>query len=147
MRVRYHTDPHGIFKDGIPVIASLITDQFLDTDTETLSHWLDWECRHCTRRDIRAAQKLVEEVRLLDWIDMQNSIQGVAPPFEWDYRCQHRVLAGPGHSNSSAAPFTSAGAVKWMQKFRKRWDLCLGRQPVHEIIPLQCTREKAVRAI
>ena len=97
------------------------------------------------RRDVSYAQKLLEDVRVLEWVEDQNSKQGVAPPqrFVWEHRCSHRLCLDVGWSSQSAQAPNSVGAVKWLQRFRRRWDLQLGRQPVQEIVPLQVLRQKA----
>ena len=54
------------------------------------------------------------------------------------------MAEGARHANPLAemAP-GSCGAVKWMQRFRIRWDLQLGRQQVQEIVPTEALRDKA----
>ena len=40
-------------------------------------------------------------------------------------------------------PARSAAAKKWLQRFRKRWNLCLGRLPAKDTLPTESMRAKA----
>ena len=40
-------------------------------------------------------------------------------------------------------PARSAAAKKWLQRFRKRWNLCLGRLPAKDTLPTETMRAKA----
>ena len=90
---------------------------------------------------------MVEEARLLHWIGKQNSAQGVAPPphFVWAKRCALAIDKNSGHQRCAASwrPARSAAAKKWMQRFRKRWNLCLGRLPAKEVLPTATMQAKA----
>ena len=57
--------------------------RFLETPVDTLVQWLDWN--GIPRTMLSEAQRLVEEARLLHWIEEQNRAQGVAPPHHSSY--------------------------------------------------------------
>ena len=122
-----------------------IETQFLQTPVETLAEWLDWSAIPRTVQS--EAQRLLEDVRLLHWIGEQNSTQGVSPPpqFVWEQRCAFTIDQSSSRQRSAASwrPARSAAAKKWLQRFRKRWNLCLGRLPAKEVLPTPTMQAKA----
>ena len=123
-----------------------IEARFLGTPVDTLGQWLDWS-EDIPRTIQSEAQRLVEDARLLRWIEEQNGAQGVAPPpqFVWEKRCALAIDKKCAHQRCAASwrPARSAAAKKWMQRFRQRWSLCLGRLPAKDILPTETMRAKA----
>jgi len=123
-----------------------IEQRFIDTPVDTLALWLDWE-GDVARGELVEAKRLVEEMRLLSWVDAQNSTQGVAPPpqFVWEKRCSLSIENSTDKDRRASAdrPLNSAAAKKWLQRFRRRWGLVLGRQPAKDLLPLDTMRCKA----
>ena len=125
-----------------------IETRFLGTPVDLLAQWLDWS--DDIPRAVRAeAQRLVEDAGLLVWIGEQNRAQGVAPPpqFVWEKRCALAIDSQSGGPRGAASwrPARSAAAKKWMQRFRRRWNLTLGRLPAKDLLPL-ATMQAKVRA-
>ena len=123
-----------------------IETRFLETPVDTLAQWLDWS--EDIPRTVRTeAQRLVEDARLLRWIGEQNSAQGVAPPpqFVWEKRCALTIDNKSGQERGAASwrPARSAAAKKWMQRFRQRWNLNLGRLPAKDLLPSATMQAKA----
>ena len=89
----------------------------------------------------------MEDARLLRWIEKQNKAQGVAPPpqFVWEKRCALAIDNNSGQERGAASwrPARSAAAKKWMQRFRQRWNLTLGRLPAKDILPSATMQAKA----
>ena len=132
--------------EDVDACAREIETRFLETPVDTLAQWLDWS--EDIPRTIRSeAQRLVEDARLLRWIEEQNSAQGVAPPpqFVWETRCALAIDKNSGHQRCAASwrPARSAAAKKWMQRFRQRWNLCLGRLPAKDVLPTATMQAKA----
>ena len=78
----------------------------------------------------------------MKWVEHQNAVQGVAPSqrLVWEFRQSlhtYEVLA-----SGSVVPHCAPAAVKWMQRFRQRWQLQMGTQPVQETLPLEVLRAK-----
>ena len=123
-----------------------IEDRFLRTPVETLAAWLEWS-DDIPRAVLAEAQRLVEDARLLRWVGEQNSAQGVAPPpqFVWEKRCSLAIDCNAGEERGAAAwrPARSAAAKKWLQRFRRRWNLSLGRLPAKDILPAATMQTKA----
>ena len=90
---------------------------------------------------------MVEDAGLLGWIGEQNSAQGVAPPpqFVWERRCALAIDNQSGRERGAASwrPARSAAAKKWMQRFRQRWNLTLGRLPAKNLLPSATMQTKA----
>ena len=128
----------GAMDLDVNALAREIEARFLDIPVETLAQWLDWS--EDIPRTVRTeAQRLVEDARLLRWIGKQNSAQGVAPPpqFVWEKRCALAIENNSGQEKGAASwrPARSAAARKWMQRFRQRWNLTLGRLPAMDLLP------------
>ena len=131
--------------EDVDALTREIEARFLEASVCTLVQWLDWS--DIPRTIQSEAQRLVEEARLLHWIGEQNSAQGVAPPpqFVWEKRCALAIDKNSDHLRCAASwrPARSAAAKKWMQRFRKRWNLCLGRLPAKEVLPTATMQAKA----
>lgn len=132
----------------VAACAREIETRFLETPVDLLAQWLDWS--DDIPRAVRAeAQRLVEDAGLLNWIGEQNSAQGVAPPpqFVWEKRCALAIDSKCGGPRGAASwrPARSAAAKKWMQRFRRRWNLTLGRLPAKDLLP-SATMQAKVRA-
>ena len=107
-----------------------------------LATWLDWVCPNISASDTAAAKKLVDEANILKWVEQQNAGQGVAPPqrFVWEFR--QNLHAYDVLVSGNMVPHCASAAVKWMQRFRQRWQLQMGTQPVQETLPLEVLRAK-----
>ena len=120
------------------------------TAVDTFAKWPDWS--EDIPRGARAeAQRLVKDARLLRWVGDQNSAQGVAPPpqFVWEQRCAFTIDCDHGRP-LRAAPWRSARsepARKWMQRFRRRWNLCLGKLPTKDMLPAETMQAKARKGV
>ena len=113
--------------EDVDALIREIEARFLEIPLAALAEWLAWSDIPPTVQS--EAQRLVEDARLLRWIGEQNSEQDVAPPpqFVWEKRCALAIDKSSGHQRCAASwrPFRSAAAKKWMQRFRRRWDLSL----------------------
>ena len=129
----------------VPHCVAELENRFLKTPVETLAQWLDWE-GEVPEPERLEAKRLVEDVQLLSWVHTQNDTQGVSPPpqFVWERRCALSIEK----SNEKAAraqfhqPSRSTAARKWLQRFRRRWGLVLGRQATHDILSVDSMRSK-----
>ena len=135
-----------VMEEDVANCTHKIETRFLETPVDTLAQWLDWS--DDIPRAVRAeAQRLVEDVGLLSWIGEQNSAQGVAPPpqFVWEKRCALAIDSKSGGPRGAASwrPARSAAAKKWMQRFRRRWNLTLGRLPAKDLLPSATMQAKA----
>ena len=121
-----------------------IENRFLRTSEDELGQWLEWQ-GGLTPKTITEAKRLVEEARLHVWISDQNCAQGVAPPpqFVWEKRCA-LVIENHGTFSKTGAEHhaRSDAAKKWVQRFRQRWDLVLGRQEAKDVLPVGIMRNK-----
>ena len=123
-----------------------IETHFHEIPADTLAQWLDWS-DDILRVVLAEARRLVEDAGLLGWIGEQNIAQGVAPPpqFVWERRCALAIdnRSGRGRGAASWRPTRSAAAMKWMQRFRQRWNLTLGRLPAKDLLPSATMQTKA----
>ena len=135
-----------VIEEDVASCMREVETRFLETPVDKLAQWLDWS--EDIHRAVRTeAQRLVEDARLLRWVDQQNSAQGVAPPpqFVWEKRCVLAIDNNNGQKKGAASwrPASSAAAKKWMQRFRQRWNLTLGRLPTKDILPTETMQAKA----
>ena len=132
--------------DGVDTCTREIEDRFLKTPVDVLAQWLDWS-GDVPRGTLAEAQRLVEDARLLSWVGEQNSAQGVAPPPQlvWEKQCALAIDCSNGEERGAASwrPPRSAAAKKWMQRFRRRWSLTLGRLPAKDVLPVASMQNKA----
>ena len=75
-----------------------IERRFLEARVDDLAQWLEWTA-DASPAELLEAKRLVEDARLLAWVQDQNSKQGISPPplFVWEKRCALSI------DNSSAA--------------------------------------------
>ena len=137
---------HVVHEDVVSCTRE-IEKRFLATSVEMLAQWLDWE-GDLPRKTLAVAKRLVEDVRLHVWVSKQNSTQGVAPPpqFVWERRCALVIEnRGPYAEAGAERPPRSYAAKKWVQRFRRRWNLVLGRQEAKDVLPVSIMRSKVMR--
>ena len=65
-----------------------IEKRFLETPVDKLAQWLDWT-GGTPQAALMEAKRIMEDVRLLSWVQSQNSAQGTSPlpQFVWEKRC------------------------------------------------------------
>ena len=135
-----------VISEDVTSCTRVIETRFLETPIETLARWLEWS-EDLPRLMRTEAQRLLQEIQLIRWIGQQNSAQGVAPPpqFIWEKRCALAIDNSSGRDKGAASwrPASSAAAKKWMQRFRRRWNLTLGRLPTKDILPTATMQAKA----
>ena len=121
--------------------------RFLATPVEQLANWLDWQT-DLLKAEQEESRRLVADLQLLAWIEGQNTQQGLSPTpgLVWEQRClltiQSLQNTQQGFSKRGKA---TAGAIKWVQRFKQRWKLLLGRLPTGEIVPLEEMRKKVMQ--
>ncbi len=111
--------------------------RFLSTDVEALSNVLDGHGGGISKAAYAEAKRFRNEAMVYDWIRKQNVEQGVAPPshFVIKFRRQSSLSLSP-ENNTTAKGTVKAGELKWVQRFRQRWGLRIGRVPAGEAVPL-----------
>ena len=129
--------------------AAELESRFLDKPVETLAQWLDWEL-DAPLQEVLEARRLVEEVRLRSWVQTQNNTQGVPlpPQLVWEKRCALSIENNSEIDARASAhrPPRSAAAKKWLQRFRRRWGMVLGRQPNKDILSIESMRSMAPKS-
>ena len=114
---------------------------------QKLAQCLDWEA-DLPEAEVLEAKRLVEEARLLACVHAQNAMKGVCPPpvFVWEQRCA-LCIENSAELDSRASPHRtsrSAGAKKWVQRFRQRWGLVRCRLPAKELLPADAMQAKVL---
>ena len=136
----------NVFEGTIADCTRDIEGRFLTTPVDQLAEWLEWT-GDLSKGEVLEAKRLLEDVRLLSWVGDQNYAQGVAPPpqFVWEKRCALSIQTGSTQDErtSSWRPPRSAAAKKWLQRFRRRWGLVLGRRAAKDVLPTDTLRCKA----
>ena len=135
-----------VMEEDVANCTHEIETHFLETPVDTLAQWLGWS--EGIPRTVRTeVQRLVEDARLHRWIGEQNSAQGVAPAsqFVWEKQCALAIDNNSSQETGAASwrPARSAAAKKWMQRFRQRWNLTLGRLLAKDILPTATLQAKA----
>ena len=122
-----------------------IEKRFLETPVDKLAQWLDWT-GDTQQAELMDAKRLVEDVSLLSWVQSKNCTQGVSPlpQFVWEKRCFLSIENGsePDARASSHRAHRSASAKRWVQRFRRRWGLSMGRLPAKDLLTVDTMRSK-----
>ena len=112
-----------------------IETRYMRADVNDMVKWMDWEnigCQHV----IVNAKKLIHDVNLFQWVCEHNRERGMAPwpSIAWKTRVAMLQTSGLEQTSppQSLDVTTDAKASKWMQRFRHRWDLQLGRPAVKQ---------------
>ena len=117
-----------------------IETRFMQADVNDMVKWLNWE-NIGGQYIVDNAKKLIHDVHLFKWICDQNEHRGIAPWPSIAWKTRIHMLQTSGLERTAQSPSldvsTDAKALKWMQRFRHRWDLQLGRpsvkQPLSEV--------------
>ena len=92
----------------------------------------------------REASRFLVGVDTVQWIESQNVEIGVAPDGQSVLRhISGRPDAASMHRPGKTMPRHKAGRTKFLQRFRKRWELSFGRFESKEHVPPDVLRQKA----
>lgn len=122
-----------------------LESRFLSESLEHLYMIQKGESTTLSKVLFREAARFEQEAVLYKWIRCQNIDQGLAPSpklaiaFRRSLDCKYRT--------DSVAPraflSTEAGERKWLQRFRRRWGISLGKVPAGDVLPLPALQQKA----
>ena len=132
----------GLFEETEEVLATRIGDMYLATTPDEIARWLNWQCSHLLKSEIDTAKRLVEEARVLRWVEAQNADKGVAPPGRFVWNEFKQIRAECTTEAVDQRPHTDWAAKKWLWRFRRRWQVEFGTQPVEEILPVASMQNK-----
>lgn len=123
-------------------IIATLQDKILDMPVDGLAQILDGQ--GMPRTVMREAQRYEQEVALHHWVRIQNVEKGVAP--ETNLTLRHMKDNSNAYSSLGNTPWRGrsyAAGRKWLQRFRRRWRMTLGRYPSRERLSPELMREKA----
>ena len=136
------------FQETDEELTKTVTDEYMATADENLSSWLDWNPVSVTRTAMTEARRLVDDMRVLQWVREEHSVHGLAPPPRTLLQKRRAAgLAPVQFGTEESQPETEAGPRKWIQRFRRRWGLHLGALPVEETVPVDDARSKVHRRV
>ena len=95
---------------------------------------------------LQEAQQFWQDWKLRRWVEAQNVSKGLAPTSALLVR--HLCANAPQYTSLGNTPWNcrrGAAAKKWLQRFRRRWQLVRGRFPARDKVPLETLRLKAGR--
>lgn len=122
-----------------------IEHRYMQTDVSQIWKWMQWSDIQSATVE-RQAKRLIHEVQLFKWVCVQNEEKGLAPwpTFVWQKSCS---MTGSIPRPMTSATARAAGtpgfsAFKWIQRFRHRWRLQMGRQPVKQELTTESLRDK-----
>ena len=130
--------------DALTTIHSL-QDRILSLTVDAVARILDGG--GVDKHVLKEAQQYEQEYQLQSWVKKQNQRKGVAPEMRLTLR----------HMRSNAEAFAALGMTpwpsknysssrKWVQRFRSRWSMKLGRFPARESLSTDDMRQKAKRS-
>lgn len=139
-------DAAGGEEDGCT--AKALEERYLQTPLEDLLAVQGGKGGGLQAKVHQAAAKFLQEFQLHSWVAKQNVDKGVAPSSRMvvEYVASGVPFA-PEKQSAAWKPGRDAANVKWVQRFRKRWSLRLGRFRPRERVPLEAMRAKVVRVL
>ena len=121
-----------------------LEERFIETDPDEISNISEGCSSVIPVAYFQEAKRFAEEAETHQWIRCQNVVQGLAPSPKLVMQFRRRRSAAVPTSADTVSTTLSfkAGEKKWVQRFRRRWKLALGRVPVGEVVPLETLRQK-----
>lgn len=123
-----------------------LEERFVTTDAVEIGSILDGCSERLPKTVFRDAARFRREADLYSWVRLQNINQGVAPApkLVMLHRRASDGESGCCTTGMGLATVFTAGERKWLQRFRKRWNVSLGKVPAGEVVPLAVLQEKAI---
>ena len=124
----------------------LLEDEYLATEPEKIADILDGAAAGWPKHIFQEAARFRQDFILFTWIRDQNINQGVAPSPKLVtlWRRVGTTTASDPHGEDADMVALTFGEKKWLQRFRRRWAITLGKVPVGDVIPLPSLRQKAL---
>ena len=137
--------PSEVLQMDTQQVLEYLENRFLETDCEVLSNISDGFEVSISKSAMREAHRFGREEVVYNWIQKQNVEHGLAPPshFVVQFRRANLQSLSP-ETTSVTSKNAKAGELKWVQRFRRRWGLRLGRVPVGEVVPVEKLRAKVI---
>ena len=125
-------------------MADDIIDKYLASSIEDIMLMMVHADQCMPPNALRIAQRFWQEHAVTAWIAKHNRVQGVAATVL-------QVIARRRSLSLSLSPtdllerkvLPKAGELKWLQRYRRRWRVHIGRLPTVTILPLATRRAKA----
>lgn len=122
-----------------------IEQRFLDTDVSELRRIMDGTSTIFPNRIFNETANFKKDADAYEWICEVNCNQGLAPTpkLVMLFRRGGAEAVSMNSLEEGKRLVWRAGERKWVQRFRQRWNLCLGRLPAGDVVPLRSMRQKA----
>jgi hypothetical protein len=122
--------------------------KFLEAPLKEVWDISEGRCEGIPQSFFDEAIRFRREAETYNWVCAQNAVQGLAPSstLVMQYRRRSTAIAELKPDSASMWLSYKAGERKWVQRFRTRWGLSLGRIPAGEVVPLNALREKDFRS-
>ena len=132
----------GLFGNSVKDVVRELEQRWLALPPSTTLQWLDWNAdMGLSPRCVHTAQRMLADLRVVQWVETQNRDRGLCPPP--DRILQYRKgteKEGPGNSFMSTS--MSMSNRRWVQRFRSRWAMRMGRLPARQHLPVELKRRK-----
>ena len=129
-------------------VEAAITKAYLELTAEEIEQLLAPEGRLSKRSALTQAHAFATEFAVWKWVDEQNCCKGLAPSVadvvQRRNLCLDQTEAGVWGEFTAAPSRKEAASYKWVARWKRSWDLAVGKASQHEVIPTETIQTKAV---
>ena len=123
------------------ISAEILQEQYLQTSVDDIANIMAGEKIH--PRVLRAATRFEREQQLHEWIHLQNIQKGIAPSSDRILKEADRLEQDHEKVKSlQGCAGSEHGRTKWMQRFKRRWQIKTGTIQAGERIPQKEAKAK-----
>ena len=93
---------------------------------------------------LRSARKFTTAFRMKHWVETQNVTKGLAPSIGDTIQMRQELTASQEVGDCSEDLFSSTASAtyKFMQRFSRKWGVCMRKPGGREYVPLELARKK-----
>ena len=137
-----------LFGNSVKDVLRELEQRWLALPMSTTLKWLDWNAdMGLSPRFVRKAQRMLDDLRVVQWIETQNRDRGLCPPpariLHYRKFTERTGLSNPCMSASMGMSTSHKENNRgWVLRFRSRWAMRMGRIPARQHLPVELKRRK-----
>ena len=93
---------------------------------------------------LRGTHKFTIAFRMEDWVETHNATKGLAPSIGDTIQMRQELTASQevGECSDELFGSTASATYKFMQRFSRKWGVCMRKPGGREYVPLELARRK-----
>ena len=125
-----------------------ITKKYLELSTEEIAQLLAPADGQTGKHQLNQAHAFAAQFSIWSWVDLQNRKAGVAPTVA-DVIEQRNLQLDKRKSSiwgeyPTASSMEKSASYKWVARWKRDWNLAVGKASEHEVLPTETVRTKAL---